>query len=77
VAFILENNFLSDVEKIDIFIDYENNAIKILEGNTYKITLIRRGLRGIYKAFGTVAIVKSGVKVGHYLYIGNNTFILE
>ena len=76
-VWIMERNF-PRYEKIDIFVDYENNAIKIVEGSTYKIVLSRRGIRGKRtQAFSGSSLVNCGVKVGHYKYIGENTFVLE
>ena len=60
-------------ERVDIYIDYEKDAIKIIEGTEYKLT---RGSSQKYCTFSTRAIVRSGVKIGRYKYVGDNIFEL-
>jgi len=77
-AYILDRKCkISKNDRIDIYLDKENNAIKIVDGNTYKVNETRSGLRGHYRSFSSQALIRYGIKIGHYNYIGDNIFVLE
>ncbi len=43
----------------------------------YTVILAKRGKRGFYNTFYSGSLVKGGLKIGRYKYIGNNTFKLN
>ena len=76
LIYILERDFIS-AERINVYLDLEKNAIKIIVGYSYKLFLRKRGKRGNYKAICAVSLVKAGLKTGHYKYVGDSIFVLE
>jgi len=72
-------------DRVDIYTDLKNGAIKILSGSTYKLSDINSSKvsntnsKSKIKSYGfsSAALIKNGLKKGYYKCIGNNTFILQ
>ena len=62
---------------IGIYLDLKKNAIKITEGDTYKISTYDRKDGSKFHTFSGALLVKKGLKLGRYKFIGNNIFVLE
>ena len=77
IGYLSETQIPQDLDYIDIFIDKEKNALKIIKGNTFKLSKnIRKNGKSSY-SFSSKSLITEGIKTGHYKYIGNNIFILE
>jgi len=68
---ILEKNF-PDYDMIDVYLDKDNQLIKLVKGTTYKITKNRRYPK--LRSFSGRVLITNGLIRGHYTYIGDGIF---
>lgn len=73
---ISEDKF-KPTKNIDVYLDLKQGAIKILNGDTYKLTKISKGGSSNYYGFSSARLIKKGLKKGFYKPAGYNTFVLD
>ncbi|MEK6884484.1 MAG: hypothetical protein AABY22_32930 [Nanoarchaeota archaeon] len=73
---IISEEDYKNIGAVDIFLDLEKMAIKIIEGDTYKLSVVNKKYPNT-KSFSSTGLIKNGIKLGFYKYIGNNIFVKE
>lgn len=62
-----------DVERVDVYLDNKKGAIKVVKGDTYKMSEFARGRHG----FSSHGLIKEGLKRGNYTGTGNGIYLLK
>jgi len=75
VAYVMEKDF-PQYKRIDVLLDAESNAIKIVEGKRYKFAKKYMCKSRSYHLFNSKSMITHGVKKGWYSYQGDGVFVL-
>jgi len=67
---------LKGYKRVDLLVDRENNAIKIVEGDYYKV-IIGKTEDSPYRAIPSNRVLKMGFKEGFYKRVEDNVYVLQ